>query len=49
MVHLADRVPSRGELILHPSGLTFEVRDALTGEVYTTYRDTSLLSFRAEG
>ena len=28
VVHLADRVPSRGELILHPSGLTFEVRDA---------------------
>jgi magnesium and cobalt transporter len=28
VVHLADRVPSRGELIPHPSGLVFEVRDA---------------------
>jgi magnesium and cobalt transporter len=28
VVHLADRVPSRGELIVHPSGITFEVRDA---------------------
>jgi hemolysin (HlyC) family protein len=28
VVHLADRVPSRGELILHPSGITFEVKDA---------------------
>jgi magnesium and cobalt transporter len=28
VVHLADRVPSRGELIQHPSGITFEVRDA---------------------
>src|SRR5262249_54852355 len=28
VVHLADRVPSRGELIGHPSGITFEVRDA---------------------
>jgi CBS domain containing-hemolysin-like protein len=28
VVHLADRVPSRGELIAHPSGITFEVRDA---------------------
>jgi hypothetical protein len=27
--------------------ITVEVRDALTGEIYTTYRDTSLLSFRA--
>jgi hypothetical protein len=29
--------------------ITFEVRDALTGEVYTSYRDTSLLSFRPTG
>jgi magnesium and cobalt transporter len=28
VVHLADRVPSRGELIPHPSGIVFEVRDA---------------------
>src|SRR5262249_40858025 len=28
VVHLADRVPSRGELVVHPSGVTFEVRDA---------------------
>jgi magnesium and cobalt transporter len=28
VVHLADRVPSRGELVTHPSGVTFEVMDA---------------------
>ena len=28
--------------------LTFEVRDKVTGEVYTTYRDTSLLGYRAK-
>jgi len=28
VVHLADRVPSRGELVVHPSGVTFEVKDA---------------------
>ena len=29
--------------------LEIEVRDKATGEIYTTYRDTSLLSFRSEG
>jgi magnesium and cobalt transporter len=28
VVHLAGRVPSRGELVAHPSGITFEVIDA---------------------
>jgi magnesium and cobalt transporter len=28
VVHLAGRVPSRGELVTHPSGITFEVIDA---------------------
>jgi magnesium and cobalt transporter len=28
VVHLADRVPSRGELVSHPSGISFEVIDA---------------------
>lgn len=28
VVHLAGRVPSRGELVTHPSGITFEVVDA---------------------
>jgi len=27
-VHLAGRVPSRGELVTHPSGISFEVVDA---------------------
>ena len=26
--------------------ITFEVRDKVTGELYTTYRDTTLLSYR---
>jgi acyl-coenzyme A thioesterase PaaI-like protein len=29
--------------------IEFEVRDKVTGEVYTTYRDTSLLSYRRGG
>jgi hypothetical protein len=29
--------------------IEFEVRDKATGEVYTTYRDTSLLSYRQGG
>jgi CBS domain containing-hemolysin-like protein len=28
VVHLAGRVPTRGELVTHPSGITFEVIDA---------------------
>ncbi|HEY2892461.1 MAG TPA: transporter associated domain-containing protein, partial [Dongiaceae bacterium] len=28
IVHLAGRVPSRGELVTHPSGISFEVVDA---------------------
>jgi N-terminal half of MaoC dehydratase len=43
---VTDRYEQRGRDHLV---IDFEVRDKATGEVYTTYRDTSLLSYRPRG
>jgi hypothetical protein len=47
VVTIAGEVTERYERNGRPRlVMTFEVRDKVTGEVYTTYRDTTLLSYR---
>jgi hypothetical protein len=43
---VVERTPVKGRERLV---IVFEVRDAATGELYTRYRDTTLLSFRPAG
>lgn len=43
---VSDRYERKGQDHLE---ITFEVRDKLTAALYTTYRDTTIMSFLANG